>query len=128
MSECGCVYVDYDGDSETLRKDVVKARKEHKCGECGCVIQKGESYEAYAGKSNGDFYWSKTCEDCLSVRSEFFCEAWNFGEVWTSLKGHIFEMCGEISSDCLVGLTKTARGKVCDIIEEYWEKYEEDDD
>ena len=126
MSECGCVYVDCDGYSETLRKDVVKARKEHKCGECGCVIQKGESYEAYAGKSNGDFFWSKTCEDCLSVRIEFFCEAWNFGEVWTRIVEHVWEMKGKISSDCLVRLTKPASDKVCDLIEEYWLNSDDD--
>jgi len=124
MSECGCVYVDCDGYSETLRKDVVKARKEHKCGECGRVISKGEKYEAYAGKCDDEFFYNKTCEDCLSVRNEFFCNTWIFGEIWTLLEEHIMEMKGKMSSKCLLNLTKVARDKICDIIEKYWKDRE----
>ena len=36
------------------------------------------------------------------------------------LEEHINEMCDEISSDCIVPLTKRAKDIVCDMIEDCW--------
>ena len=45
--------------------------------------------------------------------------------IFEYLKEHINEMGGEISEDCIIQLTPKARDKVCGIIEDYWEYYED---
>ena len=51
----------YDGKVRT-------ARKPHKCGECGGVIQPGEVYNLHAGVWEGDFWSIKNCSDCEQLR------------------------------------------------------------
>lgn len=57
--------VDYDYDhgafhSETLQK----ARKEHRCGECGRSIEVGEKYVRHFGVYDGSGYGGKRCLHC----------------------------------------------------------------
>ena len=53
-----------DGSCEFYSVKIVKARKKHKCYECGHIIEIGESYEYATGKWDGDFDVFKTCDDC----------------------------------------------------------------
>ena len=57
---CWC---DYDAcEWETNRW--VKARKHHRCEECGRNIQPGEQYLYSAAKQDGSVWQSKCCEHC----------------------------------------------------------------
>lgn len=125
---CSCVAIENDGSSEVLSKKNRIARKRHKCYECGVAINIGDVYENFVGISEGDFFQSKTCLDCLSIRDEFFCGSWSFGMILSDLRDHIDEMDGEISSSCIIELTKTAKDRVCDLIEDYWSQWEDDDE
>jgi hypothetical protein len=51
-----------------------KARKAHRCTECGREICRGEQFELVKGISDG--YWAqfKTCAHCISARS--WLNAW----------------------------------------------------
>lgn len=54
---------DYD-PPEFYSAGIRKARKEHKCEECGRVIQPGEPYQYVSGKWDGDLNFFKTCQHC----------------------------------------------------------------
>lgn len=124
--ECSCVYFDQsDGGDLAAFNDVSmpKARKVHTCHECGREIMIGEKYEYHKGfwdENKPEVY--KTCADCLSVRDEFFCSGWSFGDVWSDLAEHLWECRDtDIPWSALSRLTVTARDKACDIIERGWE-------
>jgi len=121
MSDCSCIYADYDGCADEIQKAVRVARKPHKCQECYRVIKKGEKYEYYAGNYDG-FFTHKTCTDCLSVREEFFCSGFGFGAIWEDVWEHVQELDGNISSECLAKLTPRAREKICDYVQEAWDE------
>lgn len=75
--ECCCS--SYDGDApEFLTEKIVKARKEHKCCECGEKINKGEQYEKVIGKWDSGIDTIKTCLVCKTIREDLFC-SWNYG-------------------------------------------------
>ncbi|KKL21218.1 hypothetical protein LCGC14_2447640 [marine sediment metagenome] len=126
--DCSCVYTsDTDSMVCLIREGIQKARKGHKCDECYKNIIPGERYEYIFGTLDGDLFIHKTCLDCLSLRKAFFCGAWIYGELWDSLWGHIVECEGEILGPQMMELTPLARNKVCDEVEEYWEREEEEE-
>lgn len=49
-----------------------RARKEHKCGECGRTIREGERYSYTSMKFEGEFSDHKTCVRCDRVRDAIF--------------------------------------------------------
>jgi len=125
MNSCSCVYVNVDGDGPEFYSHFERrARKEHVCSECGRVIQKGETYRVETGRWEGRFDTYKICRDCVSIRDSFFCEGYSYTMVLEDLREHIQEVGGEISEDCLAGLTPGAREVVCGMIEEVWEDLE----
>ena len=127
MSNCSCVYIDMDYDGPEFHKTTMpRARKEHRCGECGRTIMPLERYENINGVWEGDFSTYKTCLDCLSIRNEFFCEGYYYEMVLENLREHIFESRGEIPEDCILSLTPKAQEYVCDLIEQAWERYFKD--
>ncbi|MBF0424793.1 MAG: hypothetical protein HQL66_03115 [Magnetococcales bacterium] len=57
-----------DGDSPSVyRSDVVQARKDHICGECGHPIKQGEFYLATFGVWDGEANSYKECGFCASA-------------------------------------------------------------
>lgn len=132
MNECSCVYVDADlGPAQwRIGPYTRRARKRHKCSECDREIIPGEKYEylvaRWSDMRKADTY--RTCRDCLSVRDVFYCEGFFHEMVWEMLRDHIREAEGQIDLDCLIGLTPAGRERVCEIIEECWEDFFDDDD
>jgi hypothetical protein len=107
-----------DGPSAFIAFDR-KARKEHKCYECGRVIQRGEKYRNESGIWDGDPRRYKTCSECLSIREVFFCGGYIYGEVISTLK-ETFAEAGTVSSDMLADLTHAARDKVFAMLDSAW--------
>ena len=141
MSSCECVVVD---TSEAYAHTYCATINNEpfgdiKCCECSRIIPEREyrrveaCWQEWDSESDRDFGGRKpdhhyhTCDDCLSVRKAFFCDGWHNELVWEYLAEHIDEMDGKISSDCLIPLTPTARNKVCDMIQECWERYGDND-
>lgn len=120
MTGCGCIYIDCDEYADVYRSKVQRARKEHKCDECGRTIVRGEEYEYAVMCVEGSWDKSKTCVDCLSVRKVFFCHGWQFTTLWEYLDEHIQNTNGQISSDCILALTPAARVDVLDRIDRHW--------
>lgn len=66
MLSCEC---DYSDGPSVFREKIVKARKEHKCSECGGPINKGDEYEYTFGVWDGDAMSFHTCEKCSDLRA-----------------------------------------------------------
>lgn len=123
MSYCTCVYAGYDSDQpDFITTKKPKARKAHKCHECGREIQPGETYCRDSGKWYGKMLSFKTCTACSEVVDVFFCDGFAYGQIYSDLYEHIQEMRGQISEACLASLSKDARALVCEEIERYWQQ------
>jgi hypothetical protein len=80
MTHENCIYVDHDAYAEVHRARVVKARKEHRCDECGETIKARDLYENATGLWEGIWETYKTCARCVLVRSDFF-RGWLYGNL-----------------------------------------------
>ncbi len=54
---------------DALSRVMRKARKAHKCDECGLAIQPGTVYEYVSGIWDGEPSHYKTCEGCQILRA-----------------------------------------------------------
>lgn len=126
MSDCSCVYTGDDAENtEAYVSYTRKARKSHRCYECGRPIAKGERYEEVTGVWDGTPNRFRTCADCLSVRDALFCRSWCHGGVWEDLYAHIDYCAGKIDLNKVATIAPIAREKVCAAIERAWERYPE---
>lgn len=123
---CSCsISTEIDCLPDLYEEKKVVARKDHVCCECRKTIKRGQPYERIKGLWEGKFETYKTCIDCLSVRKAFF-ESYIFGELYDSLYEEIADADGELSQTCISKLTPVARGKVCDMINDWWTAREEE--
>jgi hypothetical protein len=104
-----------------------------RCTECGRKIAPDEAYElswnfspAICWMENAEYSTFRTCRDCESARAAFFC-AFHYCHVWEDLRNAIRENDGKIRWEAMRELTPSARGMVCDILEEVWEGLGEQD-
>lgn len=76
--------------AEFLVESIRKARKEHKCDECGRAIHPGERYESTVGKWDGWVDVIKTCPHCLAAREWLAtaCLTWTYHDVLGELVEH----------------------------------------
>lgn len=131
---CACIYVDSDFATYTIDQRRTKATGAHDCDECGNVILEGDMHEYYLGTDprerdeHGDDkeFTHLTCEHCLSIRDEFFCNGWAWGSVIEDVQDHVWDVDGEISTECLLSLTSVARGWVIDMIDDVFEDLEDE--
>jgi len=71
MCECG-----WDGDGEpivTFEHRNLKVRKNHKCSECGYIIEQGQMCEIHRYLYDGEFYRDYTCLSCVGISRDFCC-------------------------------------------------------
>ena len=85
-SDCFC-----DFDPPTFSSiGIRKARKPHRCEECGNKIRPGDSYEYVAGMWEGCFSQFKTCEHCRDLRvwtmNNIPCLCWCYGNMDEDIK------------------------------------------
>lgn len=123
--DCGCIDIDIDGTCEFYNEKVVIARKKHKCSECGAEIKPGDRYEYVFGKWEGDHFTVKTCIDCLSLRSAFFCGGYYHENIRDEIEKFINDCDGDISEKLISCLTEKAREWVCGKIEFAWSYFED---
>ena len=80
--------------SELCVKTRVKAKKAHRCGECGGQIVPNENYLRYSGFCEGKAFSHKMCECCSLILSEYVYESNCMDDEWPelgSLQYHLFE-------------------------------------
>lgn len=104
--ECGFV-CDLDLEPpEFICVSLKKARKNHKCCECGEIIPAGNQYQYISGKWDGDFLTFKTCATCAAIRSDYCC---CYGDLRTDL-------WQALGLDYVTGKTIDDTGPACDIV------------
>ena len=73
-----CMYSEYES-VELLNVSNPKAIKDHKCSECGCIIDKGEMYQKLSYKIDDSFRITKRCSACCEISEVLFCNGATFG-------------------------------------------------
>lgn len=61
--------ISIDNGPEVMTEEIRKARKAHRCCECGGKIAPSDTYEYVKGLWDGDWSEFKTCEKCADLRS-----------------------------------------------------------
>lgn len=121
--KCSCAIDFYEGDFEPVslvKVKIRKARKQHSCTECERVIAAGERYENTSYLYEGVFFNCKMCVDCLSAKDQFFpSNGYCTGGMWEDIAQEVNCADGEIPEACISELTETARGKLCDMIDNH---------
>lgn len=77
---CDCS-VDHGEYPEFYKETFPKARKLHKCIECGENILPGQNYNNYKGKWDGEFRIYHTCIPCNSIRKHYCKHGFIFGNL-----------------------------------------------
>lgn len=80
-----------DGEGfEFSRGFMRKARKEHRCCECGRGIEVGERHEYMRGLYDGSWDTFRTCAHCIAARSwlRVECRGWLYCGVGEELEQH----------------------------------------
>lgn len=107
-------YCDYDDAPSVYDVKSRKAKKEHKCSECGGAIQSGEVYAHAWGVWDGDARAFKTCPDCLELQRwalvHVKCICWSHGDMH-SIIVETFQDWEHESP----GITEEAKAKIADI-------------
>ena len=92
-----------------------KARKIHKCNECGCNIKIGEIYEKVNGKWEGIINTMKTCPDCIAIReklAEMPCYCLTYTMVLDDMYDFLNEMDGARKVSMLRLIAKHRKRKI----------------
>jgi hypothetical protein len=125
--DCSCeVPMDIDKCYTFQKFAVRKARKSQICCECSRIIDQKETYKKITDFTEGKFQHYSVCYDCLSVIEKFFTEGYYFTMVWELLEQHIREeLIIDFPWSCLKDITKISRERICGIIEEIWNEWED---
>lgn len=88
-----CMYDDCE-QSQLLREDDRKARKEHRCCECARVIFVGETYHLDVTMYDGRLSTYKTCAHCMVARKWLSeeCGGWIYTAVEEDIGEHVREL------------------------------------
>ncbi len=86
-----------------------RARKPHRCEECGRTIQPGEIYERYAGTWEGSFFTNIACHQCAELRravnkvDDYYSEGyygglsdWIWQRMWVELPESVWSNDGRL--------------------------------
>jgi len=119
--ECVCIDMDVNDFSDILSDTMPIARNEHKCIECARLIHPGEKYRKEKAVFEGCHSTYKTCVDCNSIRQEFVCGSWYWGEILEAVSNCIRDAGGNISESAIASLTQPARERICGLVEKYWD-------
>lgn len=106
--ECACD-LGVDETSEMIEEKTIKARKEHKCGECGATIKTGEEYYSEKSVYEGRFDTYKTCLPCKEVRDKYLTRGWFWEQIWSDLRECL---CGDIPLQDFEKFSPAAQQKI----------------
>ena len=87
MSECPCFYSGASEEAMPLAyiERMRRARKIHRCCECGDPIAPGAQYQEVTGVWEAGPGRYRTCEGCAEIREALNCDGWIFGRLWDDL-------------------------------------------
>lgn len=109
----------YQGGAGTLvQASERKARKAHRCMECGRIIDRGELYCNERWRFASGLCEYKLCADCRSAARLMVSYAMR--HLWPELAEALRWDGGEAAACRLDELTARARRRVCGMIEDVW--------
>lgn len=83
----------YGGDDEwdVFNTEERRAAKDHRCGECGRIIVKGESYTYAKGLFDGHWSTYRTCAQCEEAKGWLVavCSGYFFEMTTEDLRNHV---------------------------------------
>jgi hypothetical protein len=92
-------YCDYDAPTWITIRDVKRARKPHKCIECGGPIGVGEPYEYVSGLWDDHNYFH-TCKLCVELREwatiSVPCFCWAYSELHEAVREMVQEVAPKV--------------------------------
>lgn len=96
--------------AELWSESRAKARKEHRCGECGRTIKRGETYCKVFGVQDGDPFAGKWCAHCNVAKNWLWtnCGGSLLGAVIEDCESHVQEY-GRLA-DCIPALARICVG------------------
>lgn len=85
--------MDFELPEICTERIIRRARKNHRCCECGELILAGLPYKRIAGKWNGEFSQYKFCMTCVDLVEWYLSEIDNYeyGYGFTTLYENIYE-------------------------------------
>lgn len=91
-----CRIDDYDEGPEFFQETEPRARKEHRCGDCGRTIKSGEKYLRSVGKWGYEINSHVTCAHCKAASRwlQTACGGYLFGGIGEELREHWHEEPG----------------------------------
>lgn len=101
MGDCNVCIGGYDDGepAQLYQEKMVKARRQHRCYECGRPIQPGSVYERVSGRWEGEFSVYCFCIDCSSISRGLSCgDGRMFGNLWDDVTENLFP---EMTTGCL---------------------------
>lgn len=93
-----CICDSSSGNGGFAVEKIQKARKGHRCYECGNDIKPGEKYELAKVCSDGSWNNFKTCLPCRSMRNSLM-RCWTYGLVYESICEHYGFWPNEVPKD-----------------------------
>jgi hypothetical protein len=110
VSDCGvCIGGDVEGVCDFYAASVVKARKPHRCCECGRSITPGTNYKYVSGKYEGEFFTCKTCLPCDEILRVFSCGGSVMHEcLWEDMRDYVFDQL-TTANECFRKLSPPAK-------------------
>lgn len=98
----------YD-QAEFFREHTPRARRQHKCYECGEPIPVGAQYVRISGKWDGRMDTIRQCLPCNEIQRVFSCgEGFYYGQLWDAMDEMGFENL-TTASECFRELTTPSK-------------------
>lgn len=91
--------VEFDGYNDFSCDTVRKARKEHNCRECGCVIRVGQRYTHHSALYDGHVSTHKTCQKCDRVEAAHTKAERSMGGNGSHYVGELLSMVRECADE-----------------------------
>lgn len=110
-----CPLAEADESALVWNRTTRKARKDHKCVECGDTIHKQQSYDYTSMLYDGQWTTWRTCLLCAEIGDHFACGNGRIvGELWSDLKDNFFPSM-KAGGPCMEGLSPDAKSRLFDL-------------
>lgn len=107
-----CPLSEPDGDLSCSRTVERKARKAHRCDECGDAVKAGDRYLFSSGIADHEPWSFKSCLLCAEIRKHFACgRGQSLGTMWDELSDNFFPDM-KAGGPCMEGLSPAAKARL----------------
>ena len=123
--QCTCIDMDIDVFSDMIDEKITQANENFICCECKKQIKKRENFKSEILSFENKISEYKICLACINIRDVFVCGSWIYGLILDEIYDCLLSADGDISENKIASLIPEAREKICEIIENVWEKLDD---